>query len=214
MVEEKTAKKSSLHDEAIAVATRLFAARGFEATPLQDIADALGVTKPAVLHHFPSKEHLRRGVLDAILAHWRDELPKLLLAATASEDRFESVLHEVYRFFAATPERARVIIREALDRPREARAMLAAIAPVLRGIASYIQMGVGGGRHRDGVDAEAYVLHAMQLLIAAASVAELTAGMLGDGAAGRARYDRELARIVRESLFALPSRTRKKRRRA
>jgi AcrR family transcriptional regulator len=188
-------------DQVVAVATRLFAARGFEATPLQDIADEVGVSKQAVLHHFPTKEHIRRGVLDAILAHWRDELPRLLLAATASKDRFESVLGEVYRFFAASPERARFIVREALDRPRQAREMLLAIAPVLKGIAGYIETGVSGGRHHDDVDADAYVLHMMQFVIGAAATSALTHVILGSGAAGQARFDRELARIARVSLF-------------
>src|SRR6478609_3261304 len=123
MVRMSAAKKTSVRDEVIAAATRLFAANGFDATPLQDIADAVGVSKPAVLHHFPTKEHIRRGVLDSILTHWRDELPRLLLTATASDERFESVLDEVYRFFAKSPERARFIVREAMDRPAQARDM-------------------------------------------------------------------------------------------
>src|SRR6516225_7467328 len=108
----------------IAAATRLFAAHGFEGTALQDIADAVGVTKPAVLHHFPSKEHVRQAVLDAILAHWNDTLPRLLFAATASHDRFDAVFGELHRFFAADPDRARVVMREVLDRPAEIRRLL------------------------------------------------------------------------------------------
>src|SRR5215472_7305854 len=84
----------------IASATRLFAAHGFEGTALQDIADAVGVSKPAVLHHFPSKEHIRQAVLEGILAHWNKTLPRLLVAATAGPDRFEAVFGELHRFFA------------------------------------------------------------------------------------------------------------------
>src|SRR5271169_2483395 len=105
-------------------AMRLFAAHGFEGTALQDIADAVGVTKPAILHHFPSKEHIRQAVLDAILAHWNEALPRLLLVATASDDRFDAVFGELYRFFAADPDRARLVIRETLDRPAEIRKLL------------------------------------------------------------------------------------------
>src|SRR5258708_9690599 len=108
----------------IAAATRLFAAHGFEGTALQDIADAVGVSKPAVLHHFPSKEHVRQAVLDGILTHWNEALPRLLLAATASQDRFDAVFGETHRFFAADPDRARLIVREALDRPAEMRKLL------------------------------------------------------------------------------------------
>lgn len=197
MVAKPAAKKLPARDQIIAAATRLFAARGFDATPLQDIADAVGVTKQAVLHHFPSKEHVRRGVLDAILARWRDELPRLLLAASASHERFDSVFDEVYRFFAQSPERARFIVREALDRPAEAREMVRAIAPVLRGIAGYIR---AGSRGLD-IDPDAYVVHVMQMVIGAAAFAEVTTATLGNGATIQARYDREIARIAKSALF-------------
>jgi AcrR family transcriptional regulator len=84
----------------------------------------VGVTKPAVLHYFASKEQLRRAVLDAMLTHWRDTLPRLLLAATASEDRFDAVFGELHRFFAEDPNRGRLLVREALDRPAELRRVL------------------------------------------------------------------------------------------
>lgn len=193
----RTAKKLPIRDQVIEAASRLFAAKGFDATPLQDIADEVGVTKQAVLHHFPTKEHVRKGVLESILAHWRDELPRLLLSATASDERFDSVLDEVYRFFAASPERARFIVREALDRPAEARDMLRAIAPMLRGIGGYIRNGLG--EKSDDIDPDAYVLHVMQMIIGAAAVAEVTTTMLGDR--GQDRYDREMARIAKASLF-------------
>ncbi len=193
----RAAKKLPIRDQVIEVASRLFAAKGFDATPLQDIADEVGVTKQAVLHHFPTKEHVRKGVLESILAHWRDELPRLLLSATASDERFDSVLDEVYKFFAASPERARFIVREALDRPAEARDMLRAIAPMLRGIGGYIRNGLTDTS--DGIDPDAYVLHVMQMIIGAAAVADVTTTMLGDR--GQDRYDREMARIAKASLF-------------
>ena len=71
-----------VRERLVAAATRQFAERGFDATPIQAIADEVGITKPALLHHFPSKEHLRQEVLSSILNHWSEKLPRLLLAAT------------------------------------------------------------------------------------------------------------------------------------
>jgi TetR/AcrR family transcriptional regulator len=199
MVATAPARKTSVREQVVAEATRLFAASGFEATPLQDIADAVGISKPAVLHHFPSKEHIRIGVMEAIFAHWRDQLPRLLLSATESHARFDTVLGEVYRFFAANPDRARFVAREVLDRPAQARAMLGTIVPMLRGIAGYIRAGLG--EKTDDVDPDAYVIHVMQMVIGASAMADVTSVMLGDGPDGRARYDRELTRIAKASLF-------------
>jgi AcrR family transcriptional regulator len=184
----------------VAAATRLFAAHGFDGTALQDVADAVGVTKPAVLHHFPSKEHVRQAVLDAILEHWQGTLPRLLLAATASEERFEAVFGELHRFFAADGDRSRVILREALDRPAEAKKILAGpVRPWIQAIAGYIREGQARGRHHAEADAEAYVVHMLQLVLAATAAAPVTTLLLGEGA--RARYDRELSRIAKDSLF-------------
>ena len=49
-------------------ARRLFAARGFEATSIDDIAEAAGVAKGAVYHHFNSKEALFLRVLENLQA--------------------------------------------------------------------------------------------------------------------------------------------------
>lgn len=49
----------------LASARALFAERGFEATSIDDIAEAAGVAKGAVYHHFASKEAIFLDVLDA-----------------------------------------------------------------------------------------------------------------------------------------------------
>lgn len=50
----------------LASARTLLAARGFEATSIDDIALAAGVAKGAVYHHYPSKEAIFLEVLDAV----------------------------------------------------------------------------------------------------------------------------------------------------
>lgn len=188
------------------VATRLFAARGFGDTSLQLIADEVGVTKQAVLHHFSSKEALRQAVIDVILDHWRDVLPRVLLAAAASEDRFDAVLGELYRFFAADPDRGRLLVRELFDRPAEAKRVLAeSVRPWLDAVASYITRGREAGHHHAEVDPEVYVLHIMQLVISATASASVIDAAIEPGKDTRARYERELMRIARASLFKPPA---------
>ncbi|HEY8039167.1 MAG TPA: helix-turn-helix domain-containing protein [Polyangiaceae bacterium] len=185
----------------LVAAMRLFASHGFEGTALQDIADAVGVSKPAVLHHYPSKEHIRQAVLDSILEHWNLTLPRLLLAATASHDRFDAVVGELLRFFAADPDRARILLRETLDRPVEMRRMLGRVVrPWLSTVAQYVRVGKEAGRHYADVDDEAYVLHVIQLVVVATACGSVTSTVI-EGDAG-ARYERELVRIARRSLFS------------
>ncbi|RBY89852.1 TetR/AcrR family transcriptional regulator [Blastococcus sp. TF02A-26] len=44
-------------------AAALFARRGFAKTSVQDVADAVGLSKAGLLHHFPSKDALYAAVL-------------------------------------------------------------------------------------------------------------------------------------------------------
>lgn len=191
----------------LSAATRLFASHGFDGTVLQDIADAVGVTKPAVLHHYPSKEHIRAAVLDSILEHWNRTLPRLLVAATSSrdattgsQDRFDAIFGELVRFFAADPDRARILLRETLDRPAEMRKLLRGVLlPWIAAVAQYVRVAREAGRHHADVDDEAYVLHVIQLVVMATACGGVTSTLL-DRDAG-ARYEREIVRIARSSLF-------------
>jgi AcrR family transcriptional regulator len=47
----------------LAVAARLFVEHGYRATSLQDVADVLGVTRPALYYYFTSKEELLYAIL-------------------------------------------------------------------------------------------------------------------------------------------------------
>ncbi len=202
------APEPTMRDRILTEATRLFAAAGFDGTSLKEVADAVGLSKPAVLHHFGSKEELRTAVIESILAHWHDELPRLLLAASGSGDRFDAVLGELTRFFRDDPNRARMLLREALDRPAEFGALLRGpVRPWLMAVSGYIEAGKDNGKHHADVDPEAYVVMVMEMVIFAAATANLAPAVLpGQDAAGRC--ERELSRIAKSALFV--SRPKKK----
>jgi AcrR family transcriptional regulator len=49
------------------VARELFAQKGVQRTSLQDIADRLGITKPALYYHFRSRDDLVRSILAPLI---------------------------------------------------------------------------------------------------------------------------------------------------
>ncbi len=68
--------------EILAAARELFARKGFETARMDEVAAAVGVTKPAVYRYFPSKDRLIEALLEEDLAEparavvrWVDEHP-------------------------------------------------------------------------------------------------------------------------------------------
>jgi AcrR family transcriptional regulator len=188
----------------LGAATRLFAAQGFGATSLAEIADAVGIRKASLLYHFPSKEALHQSVLDNLLSHWNETLPRLL-EAVAGEDRFDALLDETVRFFLADRDRARLLMREALDRPEAMRARLRdAVRPWMQVIAAYIEKGQEHGELRADTDPEAYLLQVIHLVVGGIATADTLGVLLSpDGEdADIERLTRELKRVARSSLFS------------
>ncbi len=187
-------------------ATRLFAAKGFDGTSLNDIAEAVGIRKPSLLYHFNSKAELRRGVLEQLLSHWQDVLPRLLLAATSGLRRFDAITRELVTFFTDSPDRARLLLREALDRPKELRASIVNdVSPWVQVVCDNIRSGQQQGMIHPDVDPEAYVTHVIALVISSVATFDTVGAVMSPGgvdADQRARHVAELLRVARSSLFA------------
>ncbi|MCA1662793.1 MAG: TetR/AcrR family transcriptional regulator [Myxococcales bacterium] len=187
-------------------ATRLFAAQGVDGTAIQQIADAVGVAKPSLLYHFQSKEALHRSVLEHLLSRWTEIVPRLL-HAVAREDRFDAILDATLEFFAADPDRARLLLREALDRPVEMRELLSRhVAPWLGVVVESITKAQADGSMRADIDPEAYVLQVIHLVVGTFTTGLTLQTLLGNvpkrrsGAVDRRLID-ELKRIARLAVM-------------
>lgn len=200
---------SDIQGQILQSATRRFAAHGFDGTSLKAIADDVGIRKPSLLYHFASKEQLRLAVLDRLLEHWNDVLPKLLLAATSKSHRFEAVIHELVSFFAADPDRARLLLREILDRPEDmTKRMRDHVTPWIKVVADQIREEQAAGLIHRQVDPEAYVLQVINMVVCGvATHASMATSLLpssDDGSSDGQRLTRELQRMAGFSLFRAP----------
>lgn len=184
-------------------AIHLFGARGVDATSLQTIADDVGITKQAVLYHFPSKEALHDHIMNVLLDHWERELPGLLSARKSGEDRFSSIMRAAIAFFVEDVDRARVTIREILDRPEELRAkMRERLSPWTLLISEYIRMGQASGVIRKDVHPESYVTQIMMMAIGTVVMGDVVSALVASDEKDSLN-DRvsELVRIARLTLY-------------
>jgi AcrR family transcriptional regulator len=87
----------------LAEARRLFTERGFEATSIDDIAEAAGVAKGAVYHHFASKEAVFQRVLEDMQAQIAASVPA---EAAAPRDLVEQIAAATLRYLLTASEPA------------------------------------------------------------------------------------------------------------
>jgi TetR/AcrR family transcriptional regulator len=126
---------------------------------------------------------------------------------TSGHGKFEALTGELVRFYYADPDRARLILREMLDRPDDMRALLIeGLRPWLLLVAEYIRQGQASGILHEDVDPESYVMHIILLVAGTVANLKVLPRVLSDAgtrddAANEKRYLDELFRIAKNSLF-------------
>jgi len=184
-------------------ATRRLADRGYDGTSLKAVAEDVGIRAPSLLYHFPRKESLRDAVLEALLSRWKDLVPAVLIAATTGRDRFDGVLELMLGFFADEPRRARLLVRESLDRPESVRALIQEhLAPWMPLLSDYIELGQREGRVHPDLDARAYITEVMLLALAHFALTPVASSVgAEDDPAWEVRRTSELRRLCNASLY-------------
>jgi len=83
-------------------ASEVFAAKGYHAAAMDDIADVAGVSKPVLYQHFPSKLDLYLALLDQSCDRLVEVVEEALAATEDNADRVIATVAAFYEFVSST----------------------------------------------------------------------------------------------------------------
>lgn len=71
----------------ITISAKLFAEKGYDKTSMQDIADAVGMSKGGIFHHFSSKEDIFNAVMERQFEQITETVKNGLMICTDLQQR-------------------------------------------------------------------------------------------------------------------------------
>jgi AcrR family transcriptional regulator len=76
---QKQIQSEQTRQQIIQVAAELFTCKGYSGTSISDIAQAVGLTKGALYHHFENKDALFLAVVKALRENWGKEVGRVVV---------------------------------------------------------------------------------------------------------------------------------------
>lgn len=100
-------------EQLIEVARRIFASNGFEATSMEEIAQAAHVSKPVVYEHFGGKEAIYAVVVDREVQRLVSSITDALLSSTSPRQMAEQAALALLDFIETNSDGFRIMVRDA-----------------------------------------------------------------------------------------------------
>lgn len=121
----RRARRREARREAILrVAAPLFVRQGFAATSLDDVAAALGLTRPAIYHYFPDKNEILLEIVERGFANLSRAAREIARGDGRAIDKLERIFRLHLERVAADPQAIFLVSAEAAQLSPAARAVL------------------------------------------------------------------------------------------
>ena len=172
-----------------------FAEMGYAGANLASIAAAVGIRRPSLLHHFPTK----KGLYGAVVRGTFSALAETLTSAMAPDGDFTARLNALVDAYASFvdkhPAIASILLREFLDGAGPGRPILEKeVVPVVDLVEGFVKA-KGGKRLRKGLPIRAAILQVASDVLVRASAGDLREPLWGKG---------DHARVLAAVLFLNP----------
>lgn len=169
---------SSTREAILDAARTAFAERGYDGASLNDIARAVGIAKPSLLHHFSTKDELYTSVFELLIAKWFERVEQALDRSGEGWDQFDHVFTAGFEFFAENPDLVRLARREALDGSHLGVDLGATLQPMFQRAVGYVEAQIKEGVFRDQ-DPEQLIISGLGALMSYFSDVPFIEGLLG-----------------------------------
>ena len=149
-VAKPTAKGETLRKAILDAASKLFIERGLGGTSMQDIADALGLTRTAVYYYFKNKETILESLTEDVTLFARRLTAEVAARADLEPGKaLRGLVEHHARLILSRPFEFRVADRNESDLPPKLRAAAeTARRGVLENFTNVIERGVRAGEFR------------------------------------------------------------------
>jgi len=111
----RTSRAERTRASILDAAETCFAERGFSATRLEDVAEAVGIRRASIVYHFRDKRELYDAVLSGVLEGFRERLQAALAPPGPLLARIEAGVGAWVDYVGARPSLARLLLREVAD---------------------------------------------------------------------------------------------------
>ena len=199
-----TATPLSSRDKILDAAEALFARRGYTGVGLRELADATGLGKSSLFHHFATKAELYCVVVSRALERIEARVTPVFDSKAPPQERAERLVVALVDQLAEQPTTARLLLRSlfeeeefADDPPAESARAEAIVTSLVSRMQALLHEGMEAGVFR-----RVSAAHTAQTLIGA-TVYHFASAEVGEGILGKPLFSAEAVAERKSELIAL-----------